>query len=134
MRKGHEIGVSKNAWIYCRVANNAQSIIETQHEELIRFANQHGFNIVGISQDVGSGLDYARKGLSEITEAVRSKRAGVVLIKDISRIGRDISENIAYIKEINALGALFLSPIDGVIDTILPDQVYSYFSTSIGQD
>lgn len=116
--------VPRNAWIYCRAANNEQ-IIEAQRDELICFANQHGSNITGFSQDIGSGLDYSRKGLSETKQAVRSKNADVVLVKNVSRIGRDTFKNITYMKEIKALGAEFLSPVNGVIDMALPEQVMS---------
>ena len=132
MKTGDENGILRNAWIYCRVADNEHNIIEAQRDELIRFANQHGFNIAGISQDIGSGLDYSRKGLSETKQAVRSKNADVVLVKNVSRIGRDTFKNITYMKEIKALGAEFLSPVNGVIDMALPEQVMSALVNSKG--
>ncbi|GEM_PF-1007102 len=132
MKTGDENSILRNAWIYCRVANNEHNIIETQRDELIRFANQRGFHIAGISQDIGSGLDYLRKGLSETKQAVRSKKADVVLVKNVSRIGRDTFKNITYMKEINALGAEFLSPASGVIDMVLTEQVISNLAYSKG--
>nr|WP_314464384.1 recombinase family protein [uncultured Clostridium sp.] len=86
----------KNVWIYCRVANNENNILEVQRGKLILFANKHGFNVVGNSQDIGSGLDYSRKGLSETKQAISEKKAGVVLVQDLSRIGRHKFKNITY--------------------------------------
>lgn len=114
----------KNAWIYCRVASNEHNSIEMQRDRLIRFANERGFNIAGISQDIGSGLDFSRKGLSETKQAVCLKNADVVLVFNVSRIGRDTLKTTAYIKELNALGAEFFSPIDGVIDITLHKQAW----------
>ncbi|WP_333646357.1 recombinase family protein [Lacrimispora sp.] len=116
MKTGDKNSVSKNAWIYCRVVSNENNSIEAQRDGLIRFANEHGFNIAGISRDIGSGLDFSRKGLSETKQAVCSKNADVVLVFNVSRIGRETLKTLDYMKELNALGAEFFSPIDGVID------------------
>lgn len=127
MKNDNGKGAMRKVCIYCRVATDENNIIETQREELTRFANQHGFKITGSFQDIGSGLDYSRKGLSETLLELRMKKADAVLVKDISRIGRDISQNITYMKEINALGAEIISPLTGKIDVKLPEQVHSYF-------
>lgn len=119
----------RNAWIYCRVGNNANNSIEMLRDRLIRFADENGFNIAGISEDIGSGLDFSRIGLSEIKQAVCSKKADVVLVPSVSCIGRDTLKTTAYIKELNALGAEFLSPTDGVIDVTLTDQLISAMSS-----
>ena len=126
--KGRDL---RNVWIYCRVgnANDEHNSIEIQRDELIRFANERGFYIAGISQDIGSGLDFSRKGLSETKQAVCSKNADVVLVPNVSCIGRDTLKTTAYIKELNALGAEFLSSTDGVIDMTLTDQLISAMSS-----
>lgn len=54
MITGDKNDVLRNAWIYCRVGSNKH---EAQRVELIRFANQCGFNIAEFSQDIGSGFD-----------------------------------------------------------------------------
>ena len=117
MKANDKNSISRNVWIYCRVANNEHNIIEVQRDKLIRFANEHGFNIAGISQDIGNGLDYSRKGLSETKQAILEKKADLVLIENLPRIGRHEFKNISYMKEINALGAEITSTVDGVIVT-----------------
>lgn len=123
--KGRDL---RNAWIYCRVGSNEHNSIEMQRDRLIRFANERGFNIAGISQDIGSGLDFSRKGLSETKQAVCLKNADVVLVFNVSRIGRDTLKTTAYMKELNALGAEFLSPTDDIIDMdFLEDAILRYY-------
>jgi len=128
METGDKKRELRNAWMYCRVASEHNGI-EMQRDRLIRFTNEHGLNVVGISQDIGSGLDFSRKGLSETKQAVRSKQAEVVLVPSVSCIGRDTLKTHAYIKELNALGAEFLSPADGVIDVTFTDQLISAMSS-----
>ncbi len=125
MKTDNKKSVSRNAWIYCRVANNENNCIEMQRDRLIRFANEHGFNIAGISQDIGNGLDLSRKGLAETKQAVCSKNADVVLVFNVSRIGRDTLKILAYMKELNTLSAEFLSPIDGLIDITSHKQAWN---------
>ncbi|GAB6108420.1 hypothetical protein SDC9_83842 [bioreactor metagenome] len=128
MKTDNKKSVSRNAWIYCRVASNENNSIEMQRDRLIRFANERGFNIAGISQDIGSGLDFSRKGLAETKKAVCSKNADVVLVFNVSRIGRDTLKTTAYMKELNTLGAEFLSPTDGTIDIdFLEDAISRYY-------
>ncbi|MEL7622064.1 MAG: recombinase family protein [Clostridiales bacterium] len=129
MKTDNKNSVPRNAWIYCRVASNEHNSIEIQRDRLIHFANERGFNIAGISQDIGSGLDFYRKGLSETKQAVCSKNADVVLVSNVSCIGRDTLKTTAYIKELNNLGAEFLSSTDGVIDMTLTDQLISEMSS-----
>lgn len=123
--KGRDL---RNVWIYCRVANNTNNSIEMQRDRFIRFDNERGFNIAGISQDIGSGLDFSHKGLSEAKQAVHSKNADVVLVFNVSRIGRDTLKTLAYMKELNALGAELLSTTDGIIDIdLLEDAISRYY-------
>jgi DNA invertase Pin-like site-specific DNA recombinase len=125
MKTDNKKSISRNAWIYCRVGNNGHNSIEMQRDRLIRFANERGFNIAGISQEIGNGLDFSRKGLAETKQAVCSKRADVVLVFNVSRIGRDTLKTFAYMKELNELDAEFLSPTDGIIDMTLHKQVWT---------
>ncbi len=128
MKTDNKKSISRNAWIYCRVGNNEHNSIEMQRDRLIRFANERGFNIAGISQDIGSGLDFSRKGLAETKQAVCSKRADVVLVFNVSHIGRDTLKTFAYMKELNELGAEFLSPTDGIIGIdFLEDAISRYY-------
>ncbi len=86
------------------------------------------------SVKIRSQLDVKRKigefieGLSETKQAVCSKIVDVVLVRNVSRIGRDTFKNTTYIKEINALGAEFLSQENEVMDMVLTGQVISHLA------
>ena len=54
----------KRAWIYCRVAHPDAHALATQQAALEAYAGQHGFEIVGITTEQASGLDFSRRGLS----------------------------------------------------------------------
>ncbi|MDK2967647.1 MAG: hypothetical protein PWP53_3259 [Lacrimispora sp.] len=69
------------------------------------------------------------KGLSETKQAVRSKKVDVVLVKNVSCIGRNTFKNIIYIEEINVLGR-FLLPTSGVINIVFTEQVISNLAYS----
>lgn len=50
---------SPKAWIYTRVANKQrENELKKQKEDLVTFATEKGYRIIGTSEDIGSGLDY----------------------------------------------------------------------------
>ena len=62
----------KKAWIYCRVAHNgpdSAEILERQRHRLESYAKEHGFEIVGVSSDIGCGLTMDRPGLLDFHAA-----------------------------------------------------------------
>lgn len=90
----------KKAWIYCRVAHNgpdSAEILERQRHRLESYAKEHGFEIVGVSSDIASGLTFEnRPGLLEFhTEAVDGD-VDILLLCDLARLGRDLDRNLQY--------------------------------------
>ena len=90
----------KKAWIYCRVAHNgpdSAEILERQRHRLESYAKEHGFEIVGVSSDITSGLTFEnRPGLLEFhTEAVDGD-VDILLLCDLARLGRDLDRNLQY--------------------------------------
>ena len=59
----------KKAWIYCRVAHNgpdSTELLAAQRSRLEAYAKEHGFEVVGTSSDIASGLKFDhRPGLLE---------------------------------------------------------------------
>ena len=53
--------------VYCRTAHPDPISLETQRVGLTTYAEEHDFQIVTAITEYGSGLDYSRKGLEEIT-------------------------------------------------------------------
>ncbi|GHU55409.1 recombinase [Clostridia bacterium] len=75
-----------------KLAGDSMSI---QNQKLIleKYANEHGFgNIRHFSDDGLSGTVFSRPGLDAMLAEVKAGNVAVVIIKDQSRIGRDVLE------------------------------------------
>ncbi len=82
---------NNRVWIYCRVAHPNERALQFQQEELCKYANTKGLEIVGVTAENGSGREMNRKGFQELMEVIRAERMDIVLVKSMDRIGRDMS-------------------------------------------
>ena len=92
------------AYLYCRVAHNDGFSLELQKEELSQFAKQAGLEIVGISAEYAGGRTLDRGGLNEVSQAICSGKADIVLVKSTSRIARDMQQFQEYIRFLSENG------------------------------
>jgi len=88
----------KRAWIYCRVAHPDAHALATQQAALEAYAEQQGFEIVGTTAEQASGHDFFRRGLSEVSSAAAAGKVDVLLMANLSRLGRDIVKGDAYLR------------------------------------
>ena len=102
-------------WTYCRVANNNDDAVSNQYHCLKDYAKKQDLEIIGGTQDIASGLDYSRAGLKEVMNVAKKHRIDAILVKDISRIGRDMTRTLDYIREINSYGVEIIAA-DGKAD------------------
>lgn len=105
----------KRAWLYCRTdaPEDTHGRLKSQKKELFDYAEQMGFEVVGGSEDLGSGLSIDRPGL---TECLRNAEAGnfdVLLAQSLSRVSRDTVAALAFLRELSQFGAVFCSPLEG---------------------
>lgn len=84
--------------LYCRLSKEdfdtgeSNSIVH-QKEILTKYAKDHGFGNTRFFVDDGvSGTLFSRPGLDALLDEVRSGNVATVIIKDQSRIGRDVLE------------------------------------------
>lgn len=107
----------QRAWIYCRIdaPEDTHGALKGQKKELVDYAEQMGFEIVGESEDLGSGLDYERVGLSEIVKAAGEGRIDMLLVKKLDRLGRDTVKTLELIRGLEQLGIQIYSPLEGEI-------------------
>lgn len=84
------MGDRKRVWIYCRTAHPDAAELEMQRTELKMYARKKHYKIVGITSEHGSGLIYDRPGMHEILEAVEDGGMDILLVRGISRLGRNI--------------------------------------------
>lgn len=105
----------KRAWIYCRIdaPEDAHGILKTQKKELLSYAEQMGFEVIGSSDDLGNGLTPERPGFSECVEAAKTGKMDVLIVKSLSRIGRDTAGTLNFLRELNRCGVTLYSPLEG---------------------
>ena len=81
--------------LYCRISredelNCVSSSIETQKTFLKRYAKQHRMlNTKFYIDDGYSGTNFDRPGFVELQNDIENNRVGIVITKDLSRLGRD---------------------------------------------
>ena len=110
--------------IYARLSRDderqGESVsIENQKLMLRRHCAQQGWEVVETFVDDGwSGTNFDRPGFQRLMEAVRQKRVDLVLVKDLSRLGRDYIEVGKYTDCVFPYyGCRFVALNDGV-DTL----------------
>ncbi len=90
----------KRTWIYCRVAHNGPDsvkLLEEQRHRLEAYAKENGFEIVGCSSDIGSGLTLDhRPGLLEFHTVAMEGDVDILLLCDLARLGRDLDRVTRY--------------------------------------
>lgn len=103
-------------WLYSRVAHNDELCLKLQMERLQAFAQKWSLHVVGQSGDAQSGMTLERTGLQSVKEAVIRKEVDAVLIRDYSRISRDISladQFIRWLRE-NGVRVFMLDRLRGM--------------------
>lgn len=95
-----------NVIIYARVSSKNQQT-ERQVLELHEHAERHGYNVVGIYEEVISGAkkNDEREALTSMMNYIKSHddKISKVLVWELSRIGRDVGEVIQTISTLNRL-------------------------------
>ena len=93
-------GLDFNVGIYIRLSqedkdkdkkyeSDSESVIN-QKEILRNYVKTNNFNLVGEYVDDGySGTDFDRPGFKEMMEDVKKKKINCIIVKDLSRLGRD---------------------------------------------
>ena len=91
-------GIDFNTGIYIRLSQedkdkkyeyDSESVIN-QRELLTNYVRNNNFNLVGEYVDDGySGTDFERPGFQKLIEDIKNKKINCVIVKDLSRLGRD---------------------------------------------
>ena len=89
---------NKRTWIYCRVAYPDAHALAVQQASLEAYAEAHGFEVVGTTAEQASGLDFSRRGLAEVSGAVADGKIDLLLVANLSRLGRDAGKTDAYLR------------------------------------
>ena len=115
-----------NVGIYCRLSNDderdGESVsIENQRMLLERYVKERGWNLVDTYIDDGfSGANFQRPGVQRLIDDAKAKRINVIVVKDLSRFGRNYIEFGQYTDYLfPAIGCRFIALNNG-IDTEKP--------------
>ena len=91
-------GIDFNVGIYIRLSqedkdkkyeSDSESVIN-QRELLTNYVKNNNFNLIGEYVDDGySGTDFERPGFQKLIDDIKSKKINCVIVKDLSRLGRD---------------------------------------------
>ncbi len=116
-----------NVGIYCRLSNDdeheGESLsIENQKNLLQKYVQERGWTEIGCYIDDGySGTNFNRPGVKRLLEDAKSGRINVILVKDLSRFGRNYIEIGQYTDYLfPSIGCRFIALNNG-IDTMRDD-------------
>jgi len=114
------INSEKLTALYCRLSredaeNGESNSIVNQREILNKYATTHGFtNIKYFIDDGVSGTLFSRPGLNAMLDEVRAGNVATVIIKDQSRIGRDVLEVGLLKRTFDENNVRFIAANDGL--------------------
>ena len=119
----------KHAWVYCRIdaPEDSHGSLKNQKKELFDYAEQLGLAVMGSSEDIGSGLNFDRSGLAEVLVAADAGKIDVLVIKNLSRLGRDTAKTIDLVHKLDEQGIRIYSPLEGEIQLTQFEVLRNYF-------
>ena len=110
-----------NVGIYCRLSNDDERAgeslsIENQRLLLQQYVRDQGWNEIDTYIDDGySGTNFDRPGVQRLIADAQAKRINLILVKDLSRFGRNYIEFGRYIDYVfPAIGCRFIALNNGV--------------------
>ena len=112
------MGGQMNTVLYCRVST-ADQTTDNQRLELEQVADRAGWTITQTFTDVISGARAKRPGLDALMLAVARKEVDMVMVWDVSRLGRSLSHLVSLLEEFHAKGVNLYFHQQG-IDTTTP--------------
>lgn len=133
------------AGIYTRISQERKesyreksNSLEMQEELCIKVANEKDIKILKVYKDYEySGTNFKRPGFLEMMEDIRSGKINCILVKDMSRFGREYLEIANYIEKVFPfLGVRFISVNDNfdTKDGIKLDKSYEIAIKNIFHD
>lgn len=99
--------MTKRAIIYVRVSTEEQGkgySLQTQIEKCREFASKAGYIIVAEFQDMHTGTELDRPGLSELYQYVERNGADALIVYDIDRLSREVGAQAVIEMEMARLG------------------------------
>ena len=99
--------MSKRAVIYARVSTEEQGkgySMATQLESCRRYAAEQGHTVVAEFTDMYSGTELDRPGLADLYRFIEGRTADLVIVHDIDRLSREVSNQAIIEMELSRAG------------------------------
>ena len=95
--------MSKRAVIFVRVSTRDKQDVERQIRELSEYAQSKKYEIVEVVEEKISGTkkNIEREGIQKLFKLSEPKKFDVLLISEISRLGRNTSETLQVLEHFN---------------------------------
>lgn len=97
-------GETRKTVIYARVSSNEQkNDLKRQTEELKEYCERQQLKEVEVLEDIGSGINYKKRGLKKLIKEIVEGKVGKVIIgfKDrLLRFGTEILEQLCALKDV----------------------------------
>lgn len=109
---------SQNAWIYCKIdaPEDTHGMLKSQRKQLMDYAEQMGFCVVGSSSDRLTENEQTGAGWEYFMRRAKERNVSVLLIHNLSRIHRDTCQASACLDYLDHLGITAYSPLEGKLD------------------
>lgn len=96
------MAIQQTAALYCRISRDDErsgdsASIETQKNMLEQYAKSKSFAYYFYIDDGYSGTNFDRPGFNQMISDIQEKKIEIVIVKDLSRLGRDYLKTGYYI-------------------------------------
>ena len=103
-------------WIYYRLSRDddkEMNSLKNQKQILMDYIERNGYQFAGESFDDNvSGMTFVREGIEEIYKAAAERKMDVVLVKDLSRFGREKIQTAMFIEYLRSHNVRVISVTD----------------------
>lgn len=118
MRVGRNEQLEENRMkVVCLVKAKGKRLIDEQIEELRSFCREKNYNVVGIIKGENRPLNS-----SSVLGIMENKKAEALIVRDVSRISRDVWEQIKFVRLMKAFKKKIISSCDEKEITFEPDE------------
>ena len=120
-KEDNEMDQQRITALYCRLSNEddlegESNSISNQRVILLKYAQDHGFQNTQFFVDDGyTGTNFNRPAMQELLSMVEAGQVGTIIVKDLSRFGRDYLQVGKYLEmEFPMQNVRFIAINDGV--------------------
>ncbi|MCP1203816.1 recombinase family protein [Acetobacter oryzoeni] len=111
--------MGQRAVIYCRVSTADQSCLR-QKDELKRFAERAGYEVLGVFMETGSGVRVDRAERRKVMALAQAREIDAILVTELSRWGRSTIDLISTLQELESYRVSLIAMTGMMFDLATP--------------